>query len=114
MGSAYEGVYEPPKWLDAEWISRMMGTIHVEASANRIQTFPYPCTPTVQIDENWVFEKLWNYSQIRNERGEFETCTKNVEIRMTLFRQGLKMEEGQGDFDFPDRQVIIQLHDYTS
>jgi hypothetical protein len=108
MGS----VYEPQKWLDAEWISQMMGTVHVEASADRIQTYPYPCTPTIQIDENWVFDKAWNYSKIRNERGELEAVTENVEKDIILFRQGLATEEGQGDFDFPDKQVIIQPHDY--
>jgi hypothetical protein len=112
MGSVYEGVYEPPKWLDAEWISRMMGTVHVEASADRIQTYPNPCTPTIQIDENWVFDKLWNYSMIQNERGELKANTKNVEKDMILFRQGLRTEEGQGDFDFPGRKVVIHPHDY--
>jgi hypothetical protein len=63
----------------------MMGMIHVEASVDRIQTYPYPCTPTIQIDENCVFDKLWDYSKIQNEKGEFETVTKNVERSMILF-----------------------------
>jgi hypothetical protein len=36
MGSGFK----PMKWLDAEWISQMMATVHVEASADRIQTYP--------------------------------------------------------------------------
>jgi hypothetical protein len=87
----------------------MMGTIHVEASADRIQTYPYPCTPTVQITENWVFDELWKYS-----RNDLETCAKNVEIGMNLFREGLQKEEGQGDFDFPNGQMTIQPHDHAS
>jgi hypothetical protein len=108
MGS----VYKPMKWLDAEWNSRMMGTVHVEASADRIQTYPYPCTPTIQIDEDWVFEKLWHYSHERNERGELEANANNVERDMVLFQQGLRTEEGQGDFDFLGRKVTINPHDY--
>jgi hypothetical protein len=58
--------YEPRKWLDAEWILRMMETFHMEAAADRIQTYPFPCTPTIQIDEEWLFDRTWQQCKIRN------------------------------------------------
>jgi hypothetical protein len=59
-----------------------------------------------------VFEKLWHYSHERNERGELEANANNVERDMILFRQGLRTEEGQGDFNFWGRKVTINPHDY--
>jgi hypothetical protein len=35
------GMSEPRKWIDAEWISRMVKMTHVEAGADRIQTYPF-------------------------------------------------------------------------
>jgi hypothetical protein len=51
------GMSEPRKWIDAEWISRMVEMTHVGAGADRIQTYPFPCTQTVEITEKWLFGK---------------------------------------------------------
>jgi hypothetical protein len=43
------------KWIDEEWISQMCEMTHLEAGADRIQTYPFPTTPAVQITEKWLF-----------------------------------------------------------
>jgi hypothetical protein len=42
------------KWIDAEWIL-MCEMTHLEAGADRIQTYPFPTTLIEQITQKWLF-----------------------------------------------------------
>jgi hypothetical protein len=112
------GMSEPRKWIDAEWISRMCEMTHLEAGADRIQTYPFPRTPTFEITEKWLFgmacfrwrqdnpEEWELFEENGFEDGEIEKIMiMDARCDIALFRQGLVTDEGQGDFDFPDKEV---------
>jgi hypothetical protein len=49
----------------------------------------------------------------KGNEGALKKLETDVENDIILFRgQGFATEEGQGDFDFPDRRVVIHPHDY--
>jgi hypothetical protein len=57
--------YTGQKWMDAEWILRLLGTTHIEERADRIQTYPFLCMATFKLEENligiWLYE---NYARM--------------------------------------------------
>jgi hypothetical protein len=55
--------YTMQKWMGAEWILRMLQTTHMDARADRIQTYPFPCTPCVQITETWIKTNIYQRYQ---------------------------------------------------
>jgi hypothetical protein len=76
---------EPKKWINMEWILRMMETTHMEARAGRIQPYPYLCTPACEITNNWMFEKMCQKYKTRPIRRPFDgTNKKYLTIREKL------------------------------
>jgi hypothetical protein len=112
----YMGRFEK-KWLDVEWLSCMMRTIHIEAKADMVQTYPAMNMPARFWTEDCVRFAVKNaYAEklIREDHVAFykrkphlnDMVRADVDRDMELFRKGIQTEEGKGDFDFADREVV--------
>jgi hypothetical protein len=87
----------------------------MEARADRIQTYPYPCTPACKITNNCMLEKICQKYKTRPIRRPYNgmnkyclTIGKEAKCDMTLYLQGFMNEVGQqDDCDFKDREAIV-------